>query len=190
MATREWRYKVLEGNSSQPNWTLSSLGSTNLLTLCSMAVGETILRTRVQGQIMYEVRDTTPATTQMGTFNAGSQYWGFGVWMSKTGTSVPAQTPPILGSLRDEFVFWNQMTLINLDTFHSQDNIDRWNATYGFVNNDNDSTSSRGPCTATSVVQLTWGHANAGFEPMLNTTAGISAFFAYYMQWGVLIETP
>ena len=190
MTTREWRVFPMSGFTTQANFGASPLGSTNRTTLCAWNVGETILRVRVQGHLAYEIRDTTPAMTQMGTIIAGSEHWTWGVWADKTGVVVPAQIPPIVGSLRDQFVYWNQMTLANFDQFHDQLGVDRWIANYTFPTNNNDSTSSRGPATANSSIVLTWGFGNANFEPMVNVQAGISAFLGWALTWEVLIEMP
>lgn len=180
----------MSSGGPQSNFALDLLGSHTHITLCPFNVGETILRVRVQGSLSYELRDTNPAAQQMDTIMVGSEHWTWGVWASKTGVTTPAQTPPIIGTLRDEWVFWNQMTLQSVNQFHDGLNTDRWIATWTFPTNNNDSTSSRGPCTVASTVELAWGFGNPVFELMSNTTAGIAGFFGYALTWEILKEIP
>lgn len=190
MATREWRVLAQNGFATQAAFAGSPLGSTNSAQLCGWNAGETILRTRVQGHMAYEIRDTTPTMTQLGTIIAGGEFWTWGVWADKTGVVVPAQTPPITGALRDEFVFWNQMQLAGVNQFSDQLGEDRWIAHYTFPWNTCDSTSSRGPAQVNGEIVLTWGFGNSNFEPMINTQPGISAFLTWALTWEVLIEMP
>lgn len=190
MTTREWEVFTISGGGPQSLFASDLLGRQSHVTMCPFNLGETILRVRVQGSLSYELRDTNPTMQQMDTIMVASENWTWGVWADKTGSSIPGQTPPINGTLRDEFIFWNQMTLHHVDEFHDQLGVDRWIATWTFPTNNNDSTSSRGPCTVASTVELCWGFNNPVYELMSNVTPGVTGFFGYALTWEVLKEIP
>lgn len=191
MGAKVWRVLRVTNGGPQSTWSLSFLGSKNHDILCPWNVGESIVRVRVTGQFMYEVRDTNPTVTEMGSEVPGGEEIIFGVWANKIGGAAPPATlPPIVGDLRDEYVFYNQMTLTSLSQFRDQLGVDKWDAVWTYPPQDNDSHSNRGPNTLAGDIWLAWSFHNPIFEPMVNTTAGIAAFYNYALTFAVLIELP
>lgn len=190
MVTRRRVVRPLTGTGPQSTWGGDQLGSQNSLAMTSVATGGYIRRVRVQGCFTILVIDTNPSVTEMRNETPGAMNITWGVWFDKTGVNIPSQTPPQNGDLDEQWVYWNEMTLQGVDTFHSQSPDDRWFATWTLPYNDNDSTSARGPSITAADVILSWGFVSPGYNPLTDVVTDLGAFYNYALTWEFFIEEP
>ena len=188
MAT-EWRSQDLISFGPAAGWTIGPLGAGNSFVLCNWNPGETVLRTRVQGQFTGRLTTIAPATDLTGPYLAGGTLLAFGVWANPAGSA--SDTPPSPDSLTYDpnFIFNNVMELDQFDFFTEQvGTTEGWQATYRFESADKDSHSKRGPNQNDNNIFISWSLFGP-LGPWWTTDSSPEfGFFGYALRFSVLID--
>jgi hypothetical protein len=185
----EWRTHQILGAGNTTTWSAGQLGSPGYTPVATWLEGETFVRVRIQGQLTFDIATSDPTMVKVEPSIFGALGCTFGVWARPDGGSAtPAQSVPVLTSLDDSWVFYNQMTLTSLYSFHEQFGTDDTVGTYTFPNSTDDSRSKRGPATADTNVYLAFGFESATFNPTINTATSIASLYNYYITVSCLFD--
>lgn len=185
MAT-EWVVDDINEGGNVVSWPGSILANDgNGFPMSTWNTGETISRIRLGGQLSFSLDNFNAMSVSVndGFFAQGHNV--FEVWADKNGATPSG--PPGVGSLNPAVMLHDVMQLDFLESFHSADGDDHYNAVYKFAGGLRDVDSSRGPLVgATSAVYLTWTLGNPGLFVPTGTPAGVVGFWDVYLWWEIL----
>jgi len=187
--TTQWRVKPITGGGPQSLWSSDELGAPGYQVISQWFEGETLITSRIQGQVTFSVRDTDPTEVEMGTEAAGAMANTFGIWAKKdAGASTPPLGLPQTGSINPAWQLYDQMTLVDLNTFHEAIGNDTWTATYAFAGGGTQSRGQRGPATGDTDVYLVYGFENAIFNPTTDSSFTLSSFYGFALTVELLFD--
>lgn len=190
MAT-EWRNIVLNDAGPGEAWSGSPLGSSpSYFQICQWHPGETLLRTRLDGQFTAVLQNADPPDDTIGEYVVGANRLLFGVYAKKT---VDAATPPADPSETPGDGFWTLRDVMTLHAYQYYASVagavEKYVVTYKFSGGVSQSFSQKGPAELENSIWLSWFLYNPfGLVWDINAFP-LHGFFSYNIEASVLVRT-
>lgn len=188
MVSKRWD----EGEVSQftfgSSWTGSTLQASSTKQLLNINIGDTIVRTRMQGQVLIGVSSVSNSATGSYTEVLTSTRIMFGLYMNKASDTLPGGIPahPYDGN----WLQHNQLSCKQVFETGDLGGSTRQMALFGFDGGTSESFAKRGPATTSTHLVMAWSFVNS-IQPYwaLNTTQDLGIMSAF-VTCHALIEGP
>lgn len=160
--TKRWEYNAFYDVASPGGWSSSMLGGQTSVNMQSLVVGDTVVRTRMQGHLVLGMVNTDPATTVSGWYQIGAPEILFGLYLDKT-LAFPYIPVPIQDNPDNEHWLQRDAMSLQFSSYTSTgQGSELFQAGYKFDAGLSQSFAQRGPCTANSAIYLVWSIFSPG----------------------------
>lgn len=183
-----WTYGEIEQFTFGSSWSGSTLQANSTKQLFSVSAGQSVIRTRLQGQVLLGVSSVTSSSTGSYTQFLAVSRVTFGLYMNKDIDNLPAAPPnsPYDGH-------WLQHNVLSCKQVFETPSLGgstKQLALFNFDGGVSESFAQRGPATVNTHLVLTWSFVN-NIQPYwaLNTSQDLGIMSAW-IACHALIDTP
>lgn len=159
--TKEWRYGNIQGGGTGPQFNTGIFGQPPLYrAVINLSAGETVIRTRLHGQVLLGMLNTTPSGDSSGSHLAAATIVQFGLYINKTLTAP--YSPQLLPATPLD-ANWLQVNTFNIRTHQLVETAgpsEQFFSVFEPENGLSESFAQRGPCLHANSIYLVWYFAN------------------------------
>jgi hypothetical protein len=188
--THKWRTESFADVADGTDYAFTAINNPGFGAVIGINPGESIIRTRVQGQIVVGQKDIHPTTYIPGEYVLGANSMQVGVYYAgPLGVNWP---PPNVGQTPSDggWLMRAQCQLVDMSAFLDVNSLEYCWGVYNLPSACIDSEASRKPATNASMVGLTWTFFNPLVEFWRENTADVLGLISMAFTVNLLVNVP